>query len=153
MSYLYRGVSAEFFKNIGGKLSPKIMNEEFSEFAQFGGESVSYGSGNVFGKSNVNAVIKHQYQQRGIPTSGVSSSPFIERARYYACSGGKNEKRYIFIMSIESLSIHGVSIYRVNDLVRAPALYEDDEHVLVANDFGVIPESAIIEIIEYTNGA
>lgn len=51
-------------------------------------------------------------------------------------------------MSIELLSNNGVSIYRVNDLVTAPSIPEDDEHVLVANDFGAIPDFAIIQIIE-----
>ena len=152
MSYLYRGVSSEMFQKLNGKLSPKAMNKEFAEVPRFGGQTVSFGSGNVFGKANVNAVIKHQWQQKGIPTSGVSSSPFIERAKYYACSGVRNKHGYIFKMSIESLTNQGVSIYRINELVTAPAIPEDDEHVLVANDFGTIPDSAIIQVIEYENG-
>lgn len=146
MSFLYRGVSEELYLKLNGKLKPKISNQQFASHAHFGESPAVFGSGIVFGESNINSVVRHQWAQAGIPTSGVSTTPSIERARIYALNECKLKKGYIFKLSVERLYQAGVSIYKVNELVPYPAIPEDDEHILVADDFGSIPESAIISV-------
>lgn len=146
MEYLYRGVCEELYEKLGGKLSPKKMNENFATYAYAGDPHAVCGSGIECGESTLNTTIFHQWEQLGLPTSGVSSSPDKERAKFYALSGGKIKKGYIFQLSISKLKESGVSIYNVNDLVPYPAIPEDNEHILVAQDFGSIPEQAIVII-------
>lgn len=152
MEYLYRGVNEELFNNLKGKLSPKKMYQNFATYACAGDPHAVCGSGVECGESNLNTVIFHQWEQKSFPTSGVSSSPNIKCARFYALCGGKAKKGYIFQLSIKELIKCDVSIYRVNDLVPFPAALADNEHILVAKDFGNIPELAIINIAPVRNG-
>jgi hypothetical protein len=127
------------------------MYQNFVAYACSGDPHAVCGSGVECGESNLNTVIFHQWEQKGFPTSGVSSSPNIKSARFYALCGGKAKKGYIFKLSIKELIKCGVSIYRVKNLVPIPAIPEDDEHILVAKDFGKIPELAIINIVPVKN--
>lgn len=152
MKSLYRGVNSDLYEKLEGKLSPKNLNKKFSSFACAGDPHAVCGSGIEAGESGLNSVILHQWDQAGIPTSGISTSPDIERAKVYAFNDGKYNKGYIFKLSIEKLKDNGVKIYRVNDLIPYPAIPEDDEHVIVSEDFGSIPTSAILEVIEIKSG-
>ena len=152
MKYLYRGECEDLFQMRNGKLFPKKPYEKFAGYACAGAQHVVCGSGVQFGESDLNTVIQHQWAQAGIPTSGISSSPHMDRAKFYALIGGDAKKGYIFKLSVELLRECGVSIYRVNDWVPNPAVPQDDEHVLVAWDFGQIPESAIVEVMAIKNG-
>jgi len=152
MSFLYRGVSEELYRKLNGTISPKKSGDEFASFARFGAQHASFGSGIVSGKSDINTVVLHQWKQAGIPTSGISSTPVFERALFYALSAGTSNKGYVFKFSIIQLRKDGVSIHRVNELVPCPAVPEDDEHVLVARNFGNIPRSSIVSIQEIYSG-
>lgn len=146
IQFLYRGVGEELYRKFNGRLRPKKAGERFESYAYAGDAHAMCGSGIECGESEINSVVLHQWAQAGIPTSGVSTSPSIERARFYALSGGRKEKGYIFKFSVAELIQAGVSIYKVNELVPQPAMPGDNEHILVANDFGDIPESAIVSI-------
>ncbi|MGL4349708.1 MAG: hypothetical protein ACRCT2_03880 [Plesiomonas shigelloides] len=148
MQFLYRGVSEDLYEELNRKLKPKNVNEKFESFVHAGDPHAVCGSGVECGESNLNAVISHQWEQAGLPTSGVSTSPFIERAKFYALNGDTIAKGYVYTLSIEKLLAHGVTIFKVNDMVPGPAIPIDDEHILVAKDFGCIPECAIISIEE-----
>lgn len=148
VQFLYRGVSEELYQRLGGRLSPKRPNEKFSSYARAGQSHAACGSGVQCGESDLNSVILHQWNQAGIPTSGISASPLAERARFYALRGGQIDRGYVFKLSFDHLMKARVAIYKVNELVPHPAMPEDDEHVLVASDFGSIPESAIVSIEE-----
>ena len=145
---LYRGVNPDLYEKLKGKLLPKKVGEEFASFACAGDPHALCGAGIQAGKSDLNSVILHQWDQAGIPTSGISTSSDIDRAKVYALNKGEYNKGYIFKLSIEKLVSNGVKIYRVNDLVPDPAVPEDDEHVIVSDDFGSIPDCAILEVIE-----
>jgi len=41
-----------------------------------------------------------------------------------------------------------VAIFDVNEIVPAPSVPEDQEFILVARDFGVLPSEIVIDIIE-----
>ncbi|WP_083607972.1 hypothetical protein [Teredinibacter haidensis] len=103
------------------------------------------------GESDLNTVILHQGEQAGIPTSGISTSPYLPRAKYYALTGGKTNIGYVFQLSVKKPLNIDVTIYRVNDLIPHPAAHEDDDHILAANDCGRIPEIAIESISLVTN--
>ena len=148
MKYLYRGVSKRMFNELNGKLQPKKIGEVFSSVPCAGEPHAICGSGIVAGNASINEIIFHQWQQKGFPTSGVSSTPYEERAKFYALSGNKNSEGYIFKLSIEELLKSSVSIYKVNDLIPHPSIKEDDEHILVACDFNEIPASAVVSLSE-----
>lgn len=146
MDFLYRGVSEALYKELGGKLIPKKVNENFAQYACAGAPHAQCGSGIICGKSIINNVILHQWGQKGYPTSGISTTPYRERAVFYACSGEQNNNGIIYGLSVARLKEAGVSIYCVNELVPHPAVLEDDEHILVAQDFGSIPEFTVVTI-------
>jgi len=147
VEYLYRGISEDHYQKTEGKLTPKKPYVQFAAYAGAGARHAKCGSGIQCGKSERNTVILHQWKQEGIGTSGVSSSPCEKRARLYALPDGSGKKGYIFKLSIALLRDAEVQILRVNELVPFPAIAkpEDDEHVLVAKDFGDIPKSAIVD--------
>lgn len=99
-----------------------------------------------WGKSSMNGVIEHQLHQTGYPTSGVSTTPHIERALFYATHGRVQNKGYSYVIDRTLLASHGVSSHSVNELVNAPSVSEDHEVILVAADFGSIPRGVIHEI-------
>ena len=148
MNFLYRGVNEELYKLLNGEIRPKPekFGHEFSSYVCAGDPHAVCNSGIVAGKSIDNTVILHQWSQKGYPTSGVSTSPIKERAKFYALEDGKYSKGYIYTLSINLLKKHDVTIYRVKDFVTYPAIPEDDEHILVANNFQKIPSDVIITV-------
>jgi hypothetical protein len=152
MEYLYRGMSLSMFEKLDGKLQPKSIGESFSSVPCAGDPHAVCGSGIVAGDASINSVVYHQWNQLGLPISGVSFTPFIDRAKFYALSGGKNAEGYIFKVSVKMLSEASVLTYKVNDLIPHPAIPEDDEHILVAKDFHEIPEKVIVSISKVTHG-
>ncbi len=152
MEFLYRGVSQSLYEKLNGKLTPKIYGEVFSSTPCAGDPHAVCGSGIVAGKAVINSIVFHQWEQKGFPTSGISTTPFIERAKYYALSGTSNTNGYIYKLSIIELNKSGVSLYRVNEHIDYPAIREDDEHILVDKDFKEIPIEAIISVQPISKG-
>jgi hypothetical protein len=141
---LYRGVNAEMYAATHGELCPK-ETKAFLKSPKFGLAQW----GNAFwGENAENAVIEHQQHQVGHPTSGISTTPILERARFYATSGGKSPHGYVYIINVEVLASEGVTAYVVSDIVPMPSIPEDEEVILVANDFGALPKGIIIELTE-----
>ncbi|MCK4705045.1 MAG: hypothetical protein KAT90_06165 [Gammaproteobacteria bacterium] len=153
MEFLYRGVNANLYQKLNGKILPKPekAGQQFHSYVCAGAPHAVCGSGIVAGESVRNTVILHQWGQKGHPTSGVSSSPKKERAKFYALGDG-NTKGYIYTLSVNSLRKEGVMIYKVSEHATNPAVPEDDEHILVASDFGEIPTMAIVSIESVENG-
>lgn len=128
----------------GGELRPK-EEKPFLRSPEFGRAEW----GNAFwGESTQNAVIEHQQHQAGYPTSGVSTTPLLERAKFYATNGGKSPLGYIYVISFEALKSEGVTAYVVNEIVPMPSVPEDEEVILVAREFGSLPRNIVVEIIE-----
>lgn len=145
--HLYRGVSVEMHEALSGELRPKQF-AHFTRAPEFGRDEW----GNCFwGDSSLNAVVEHQRHQAGYPTSGVSTTPHLERARFYATRGGDLPSGCIYVINPNYCRGHGVTLYVVNDLVPQPAIAVDDEIILVAQDFGVIPSGVVINVIKFHN--
>ncbi len=145
MSFLYRGVSESHYKKTNGKLTPKTSGI-FSSYAQAGQQYAQAGSGIVAGLSAANEVVKHEYNQEGLPTSGISTTPYKDRAMFYATHEGKFSSGYIFKINRSLLNKHKIIEYIVSDIVPFPSVPEDDEVILVAQDSVAIPDEIIIAI-------
>jgi hypothetical protein len=142
--FLYRGVNAEMHAAFRGELSPK-ETKPFLKSPEYGRAEW----GNAFWGENVeNAVIEHQQHQAGYPTSGVSTTPILARAKIYATNGGKASHGYVYVINTEALASLGVTAYVVNEIVPMPSIPEDEEVILVAQDFGSLPKGIIVETIE-----
>ncbi len=148
MEFLYRGINEKLYKKLNGKIQPKPQKygHEFQSCACCGDPHAVCGSGIVTGESIANEVIFHQWNQEGYPTSGVSTSPIKERAKFYALKNGEYSKGYIYKLSVNLLEKNGVSIYKVGDYTAFPAVPEDDEHIIVAKNFKEIPSIGIVAI-------
>lgn len=147
-AYLYRGVSFEYFEKTNGKLIPKSDNS-FTHIFKYGERGLTYGSGATYGSSSKNAVLKHQYNQEGYPTSGVSTTLHIARAQFYATDGGKYKTGYIYKIDRNLLEANGVTEFIVADYVKMPSIPEDDEVILVEKNYGILPDEIIVEIITF----
>ena len=128
-----------------GELRPKLFTP-FTRDPEWGRDEWD----NCFwGDSPLNAVVEHQRHQAGYPTSGVSATPHLERARFYATQGGKFLAGYIYVIDPNLCHRSGVTLYVVNDVVPQPSIVEDEEVILVAQDFGIIPPGVVIDIVQF----
>ena len=139
---LYRGVNPVFYKKYNGKITPK-ENKEFIKPAEYG--RAEYGN-NEYGKTILNAVIEHQQHQAGYSTSGISTTPILERAIYYATHGGEYEYGYIYIIDRDLCPLNNIKIYDVNSTIRFPSVPEDDEVILVDESNCNLINKVVIDI-------
>ncbi len=140
--FLYRGVSIELYEKLDGELCPK----ELAPFARQPKWGRAIWGNSVWGESDVNGAIEHQLHQAGYPTSGVSTTSHIERAIFYATHAGSLQSGYIYIIDRSRLVEHGVTAHVVAELVNMPSVPEDDEVILVASDYCVIPQAVIVAV-------
>ena len=142
MIYLYRALRPEEIEQ-GYVLIPKSQNP-FKEHPRLG---IDTRLPFKLGEQEEYAVRQHQWQQKGFPTSGVSTTPHLERAKYYA-------KNYKIIVKINrySLKKYGIKEYIVKDwLGEHPedmAIPEDDEVILVYKNGDKFPKEIIEEILK-----
>ncbi len=145
--YLYRGVNPKLHKASDGKLIPREIGKPFKRFVYYG-EDVYYGGGNTYGESETNAVIMHQIDSSKYPNSGISTTPVFENAKLYATHEGKYSSGYVYEIDTNLLEAAHVKAYPVDDHAVQPAIPDDKEVILVAEDFGVLPNEIVVEIIE-----
>ena len=141
--YLYRGVNLDLHRRTGGKLKPKAVGEAFKRHVYYG--QSYFGDGSVHGESKRNAVIMHQRNSSKYPTSGVSTTPIYENAVRYATHDGKHESGYVYKIDTTLLEAHGVKSYPVGQHAVKPQIPGDQEVILVASDFGELPDEIIVE--------
>jgi hypothetical protein len=145
VNILYRGISERLYEETRGVLRPKVY-KPFQSFAT-AGERISYcGSGIVCGESAANEVVRHEYMRSGEPTSGISTTPIFQRAVCYATHDGQYASGFIFTIDRNILSNYGVTQYIVKDIKPFPSVPEDEEVILVAHDFGDLPEGVILSV-------
>lgn len=92
--YLYRGVNAGSFEKSGPALGPRGSGPYRAPaiWDQF------HWGGAHWGVTEGNAVLRHLWQQLGLPTAGISVTPVFERAKYYALGGGLFACGYIYVI-------------------------------------------------------
>ncbi len=94
-----------------------------------------------------NAVRQHQWKQSGLPTRGISSTPHLDRASFYA-----DKNKVIVKIDTSRFIEFGITTYDVNELLgfRASdiAAPEDNEIILIYDKDGTFPSDIIVEIIK-----
>ena len=103
-------------------------------------------SGVTWDSTPTNAVIRHQFNQEGFPTSGISSTPHLERAVVYARGKDGTSSGYVFKIDREALKSHGIIEFVVKQFC-TPSIPDDDEVVLVVPEGSHLPEGVIAELI------
>ena len=137
MKYLYRALRKEEI-DAGNILIPKSQ-EPFRSDPIFGTMDMNFP---IEFESVTNAIRHHQWQ-RGIPTSGVSTTPHFERAKFYAKRNG-----VIVKIDCQLLSKYGIIEYDVDGYLKPGeiAVPEDDEIILVKEDGGSFPKKIIVGV-------
>lgn len=128
--YLYRGFGTDIYQDVAACLTPKVCGEFKHVFNHDG--SITYDGSATYGASSQNAVLRHQLNQAGLPTSGISTSPHKDRAVFYALGGGRRKEGIVITIDRSSLVKHGVIEHAVSDTVVKPSVPEDDEVILVS---------------------
>ena len=144
--FLYRGANPDLHK-AGNVLRSKHQGA-FEYPGKYG--EATYGGGWTYSTSDANAVLRHQLDQAGFATSGVSTTPVYDRAVFYATSGpgGVNyETGYVYKIARHALQAFGVREYVVSDYAKTPSIPADEE-IILAGPGGVLPEDVVVEIIE-----
>ena len=121
-SSLFRGASLEIHCRNEGRIFPKSL-EQFSYSFKFDEPGLKYDSGATYGSSSTNAVIRHQLNQEGFPTSGVSTTPSLERAKIYARGRDGTATGVVYRIDCACLDIHGVKQYVVAEYSKYPSEY------------------------------
>ncbi len=142
---VYRGVSVSQHESQGLELRPKETSP-FRKSPEFGRAEW----GNAFwGDCEANAVVEHQQHQAGYPTSGISTTPHLERAQFYATHGGVQPRGFVYTIDLDACRDLGVAIYVVAEIVPMPSIPEDAEIILVARDFAALPRGIVIAVDEF----
>jgi hypothetical protein len=144
--YLYRGINPELYQSSNGKLIPKSVGIPFKRPVHVG--EVYCGEGVTVGESEANAVIMHQKDSSKYPSSGVSTTPTFDHAKSYATHNGKYDSGYVYKIDTELLEKNGVKSYPVNEHAVKPAIPNDREVILVADNLGVLPDKIVVETIK-----
>lgn len=150
---LYRGVSCAQHRASGGRLVPRAPGVFAHTFLADG--TIRFDGSATGGPSAQNAVHAHQLDRPELRTAGISTTPHIERARFYATQAlvdgaWQQTAGVIYVIDRALLAALGISEHVVADTVyelsiEVPA---NEEVILVAADGGELPASAIIEVIE-----
>jgi len=154
--FLFRGVTASFHLANEGLLRPKSQGP-FTYAFHWGEPGHLWGSGALWGSTPTNAVIRHQLNQEGFPTSGISTTPHIERATVYARGKDGNGNGFVFKIIRSELERHGITEFVVAQFCQ-PSVPEDDEVILVVSGSSCLPSTVVAEVIPiapqpmYSNG-
>lgn len=148
--YLYRGINQTMYQSSGGMLYPKLINHSFTLVFKADGSIYADGSATA-GPSAQNAVFGQQLNSERFPTSGISTTPIIKRAQYYATTGGQCVLGYVFKLDRALFGRYGVKEYIVSTWVANPKIPEDNEVILVEQSSKALPSEVIIEIIEVSH--
>ena len=144
--FLYRGVNSDLYEKTGGKLIPKNIGKQFKDHAYW--DNAYWDDGSTWDESVANVIIPHQRDSSGNPSSGISTTPIYENAKIYATHNGKYSGAFIYKIDTEKLDEFNVSAYEVSDYATQPAIPDDKEVILVAEDFGILPDGIIDEVIK-----
>lgn len=90
----------------------------------------------------------HQKDSSKYPSSGVSTTPSFDNAKSYATHNGKYDSGYVYKIDTELLEKNGVKAYPVDQYAVYAAIPGDREVILVADNFGALPDKIVVEIIE-----
>ncbi len=139
--FLYRGVNAHMEDRA---LEPKRKGPFEHTFERHDYSNIKHDGNATYGPSVPNAVLGHQLDLEEARKSGISTTPKLERARFYALGNGRHSRGHIFKFDRNLLAAHGVCEYVVAKSVTVPHVPEDEEVILVARDGGSLPEQIVV---------
>ena len=139
-------MSVQVHTSNGGLLRPKTQGS-FTYNFHWDEPGATWDSGTTWDSTANNAVIRHQLNQEGFPTSGISTTPHLERAAVYARGKAGDSAGFIYKIDRTALAAHGVNEYVVSRFC-SPSIPEDDEVILVVQRGGAhLPQELIVEVI------
>ena len=141
--YLYRGFGIGTYETVADSLTPKAPGAFEHVFCY--DSSITHDGSASHGTSTRNAVLRHQLNQAGLPTAGISTSPHRERAIF--CAIGDDNKYcegIIITINRDHLGQHGVVEYVVSNTVVSPSVPEDEEVILVSLSGGPLPLAIVV---------
>ena len=145
-AFLYRGVSSAFHATNGGRLKPKVRGS-FSHRFGWDQPAIKWDSAITWDSTKTNAVIRHQLNQEGFPTAGISTTPHFVRALFYVRGRDGVAGGYVYKINRALLSSLGVEQFVVSQFC-VPSVAEDDEVILVTKDGEELPIELVVEIVE-----
>jgi hypothetical protein len=150
---IYRGVNCEMLSII---FSEKVIHPKAHQFEiifQHNGQ-IRFDGSATYGKSPRNAVVGHQIDSSLFKTSGISTTPNLERAKFYALNNMRNEKGFILEFDTERIDKTEYQLIVVSEIVKSPKVPEDSEIILKRFDNKSIPFRLVTKIlkVERTNG-
>ena len=146
IDFLFRGASEALHQANGGLLKPKVQGP-FTYRFHWDEPGFTWDSGVTWDPTSTNAVIRHQFNQEGFPTSGISTTPHLERAILYARGRNGTSGGYVFKIDRKALQHHGVAEFVVSKFC-APSIPEDDEIILVVPTMLHLPPAVVVEVIQ-----
>jgi hypothetical protein len=140
--FLYRALRKLEIESDYTLIPKEFSNEEFTSDPRFGIDTTfPFKFGSVDNK-----VRQHQWKQDGLPTRGISTTPFFERAEFY---GQRN--RIIAKIDSQLFEKYGIETFEVNETLGFRpsdiAVMEDNEIILTYNKSGAFPKDLIVELI------
>lgn len=144
---LYRGVNSKMFDEIKDYKFIQPKSYEFGIVFQHDG-TIKHDGSATYGKSEKNAILGHQIDSSKFKTSGISTTPFINRAREYALHSGKFNKGYILSFDTHKLDTNEYEVLVVSTRVIFPTKPEDDERILIRKDNANIPFEIVCKVLE-----
>jgi hypothetical protein len=143
--YLYRGVSRR--SHIAGDGLKTKASGAFEYAVRWGEPMAQWDSGVTWDMSEANAVIRHQWNQEGLPTSGISTTPHLHRAMIYACGKDGRQDGVVYRIERSTLLFHQVGEFVVSKYSPWPSVPEDEEVILVPRHGNVLPPELVLEVI------
>lgn len=147
--YLYRGINVQQYQSLIRTCTLQPQGHEFALVIYHDGTFKHDGSF-TFGKSQQNAVAAHQTNSNIHKTSGISTTPHLHRAIYYALNGYQNSIGYILSFNRYKLIENKIELFIVKDYVPNPTIAENDEVIIRAKNDSAINLSIIESIKRIT---
>ena len=144
--FLYRGSTEAFHRRNGDQLRAKAVGP-FEFTFRWDQQDVRWDSGATWDTSMANAVMRHQLNQEGHPTSGISTTPHFDRAAVYA--RGKDGRSAGFVVKIDRARVAAIGVreFVVAEFVREPSIPEDGEVILLTAEGAPLPEEVVVGLV------
>lgn len=126
---LFRGVNIDMWDKIknDGFILPRETSFEIT-FRLDG--TIKHDGSATHGPSWKNAVLGHQIDSNIFKTSGISTTPNYERAKFYALNNGRYSNGVIMELDLDTIDLDEYEIITVSDNVKEPTIVEDEEIII-----------------------
>jgi hypothetical protein len=143
--FLYRGETEGHSRRNEGRLKPK-KSGPFEFNASWDTPFFCWDSSVTWDSTAANAVVRHQFEREGFPTSGLSTTPHFERAAIYARGRDGRSNGFVFKIDRTGLARCGVREFVVSEYARWPSVPQDDEVILVTPNGNPLPKKLVVQI-------